>query len=193
MSLPTLSVPVPYFRFFRQLSLISIIFLCFTDGSISPPPDTSGSGTTTSGSTYIICAWCQKAGPKLFTLKTPTLTKAFCSEYCFTQCRRASFKKNKVCDWCKHVRHTVNYVDFQVHNQHVCLSVCMYVCLWNAIKKERYKVFNSIFLCLPACASRKRRYFKTLLSFCISANSHLHKAKVKLLHKGRWLHPLVSP
>ena len=79
----------------------------FPDGSTSP----DDSNTSAS---YIICAWCQKAGPKLFTLKTPTLTKAFCSEYCFTQCRRASFKKNKVCDWCKHVRHTVNYVDFQV-------------------------------------------------------------------------------
>ena len=36
----------------------------------------------------------------------------FCSELCFSQCRRASFKKNKICNWCKHVRHTVNYVDF---------------------------------------------------------------------------------
>lgn len=75
----------------------------------------------------ILCAWCQKVGMKLFTLKTTTGCKAFCSELCFTQCRRASFKKNKVCDWCKHVRHTVNYVDFQDGEQQ--LQFCSDKCL----------------------------------------------------------------
>lgn len=62
-----------------------------------------------------VCAWCQKvaSNKQLFSLKTPTGQKAFCSEVCFTQCRRANFKRNKTCDWCRHVRHTVNYVDFQ--------------------------------------------------------------------------------
>ncbi|KAH7937934.1 hypothetical protein HPB49_017770 [Dermacentor silvarum] len=64
---------------------------------------------------------------KLFTLKTTNGSKAFCSELCFTQCRRASFKKNKVCDWCKHVRHTVNYVDFQDGEQQ--LQFCSDKCL----------------------------------------------------------------
>ncbi|XP_069104562.1 sine oculis-binding protein homolog isoform X2 [Argopecten irradians] len=82
-------------------------------------------GTLPSG--YITCAWCQKPGIKLFTLKTSTTTKAFCSEVCFTQCRRASFKKNRVCDWCKHVRHTVNYVDFQDGEQQ--LQFCSAKCL----------------------------------------------------------------
>lgn len=62
------------------------------------------------------CAWCRKvAAAKQFSLKTstPLGEKAFCSEVCFTQCRRASFKRNKTCDWCRHTRHTVNYVDFQ--------------------------------------------------------------------------------
>ncbi|XP_077539652.1 sine oculis-binding protein homolog A-like, partial [Haemaphysalis longicornis] len=36
----------------------------------------------------ILCAWCQKVGMKLFTLKTTSGSKAFCSELCFTQCRR---------------------------------------------------------------------------------------------------------
>lgn len=76
---------------------------------------------------YIICAWCQKPGVKLFTLKTLNGSKVFCSEVCFTQCRRASFKKNKVCDWCKHVRHTVNYVDFQDGEQQ--LQFCSEKCL----------------------------------------------------------------
>ncbi|GAB1605095.1 sine oculis-binding protein homolog A-like isoform X1 [Argonauta hians] len=76
---------------------------------------------------YIICAWCQKPGLKLFTLKTLNGSKVFCSEVCFTQCRRASFKKNKICDWCKHVRHTVNYVDFQDGEQQ--LQFCSEKCL----------------------------------------------------------------
>lgn len=78
-------------------------------------------------STRIICSWCQKSGSKLFTLKSGSGHKAFCSELCFTQCRRASFKKNKVCDWCKHVRHTVNYVDFQ--DGEIQLQFCCEKCL----------------------------------------------------------------
>ena len=85
----------------------------------SPAKSTVGGSTAGGGAGYIICAWCQKTGTKLFTLQTANVTKAFCSEFCFTQCRRASFKKNKVCDWCKHVRHTVNYVDFQVSTEGV--------------------------------------------------------------------------
>lgn len=65
-----------------------------------------------SSSSSSLCGWCQKPGLKLFTLRTADGSKAFCSELCFTQCRRASFKKNKICNWCKHVRHTVNYVDY---------------------------------------------------------------------------------
>ncbi|CAG2101343.1 unnamed protein product [Medioppia subpectinata] len=75
----------------------------------------------------IVCAWCAKVGMKLFTLRTANGCKAFCSELCFTQCRRASFKKNKICDWCKHVRHTVNYVDFQDGEQQ--LQFCSNKCL----------------------------------------------------------------
>lgn len=37
----------------------------------------------------------------------------FCSEPCFSQSRRATFKRAKTCDWCRHVRHAVSYVDFQ--------------------------------------------------------------------------------
>lgn len=59
-----------------------------------------------------LCGWCGKQGLKLFTLRTADGSKGFCSELCFSQCRRASFKKNKICNWCKHVRHTVNYVDY---------------------------------------------------------------------------------
>lgn len=43
------------------------------------------------------CAWCQKLGVRLFTLQTDNgETKTLCSEVCFNQYRRASFKRNRV-------------------------------------------------------------------------------------------------
>lgn len=43
------------------------------------------------------CAWCQKLGIRSFTLRTDNGdSKTLCSEVCFNQYRRASFKKNKV-------------------------------------------------------------------------------------------------
>ncbi|KAJ8927828.1 hypothetical protein NQ314_019711 [Rhamnusium bicolor] len=57
------------------------------------------------------CGWCGKSVEENTGLTSASAT--FCSELCFSQSRRASFKKNKTCDWCRHVRHTVSYVDFQ--------------------------------------------------------------------------------
>ncbi|GIX82433.1 sine oculis-binding protein homolog [Caerostris extrusa] len=95
--------------------------------SRSPLPDSESVTSNTNGGT-IICAWCLKTGLKLFTLKTSSgKTKAFCSEPCFNQCRRAAFKKNRVCNWCRHVRHTVNYVDFKDGDEQ--LQFCSDKCL----------------------------------------------------------------
>lgn len=62
----------------------------------------------------IFCGWCKREvpdnSPKFLT--TPDGPR-YCSESCFTQSRRASFKKAKTCDWCRHLRHAVSYVDFQ--------------------------------------------------------------------------------
>jgi hypothetical protein len=58
------------------------------------------------------CGWCGKAVDENTGLSSAAAT--FCSELCFSQSRRANFKKNKTCDWCRHVRHTVSYVDSQV-------------------------------------------------------------------------------
>nr|XP_044248867.1 sine oculis-binding protein homolog [Drosophila takahashii] len=60
------------------------------------------------------CCWCHRpiaenAPDYLTSCDGPR----YCSESCFAQSRRASFKKAKTCDWCKHVRHAVSYVDFQ--------------------------------------------------------------------------------
>ncbi|XP_017774672.1 PREDICTED: sine oculis-binding protein homolog [Nicrophorus vespilloides] len=57
------------------------------------------------------CGWCGKVVDDSNGLSSGSST--FCSELCFSQSRRANFKKNKTCDWCRHVRHTVSYVDFQ--------------------------------------------------------------------------------
>ncbi|XP_037818542.1 sine oculis-binding protein homolog A-like isoform X1 [Lucilia sericata] len=89
------------------------------DDSKSP----NSAGKTYSTTTNIIddkivdyqnCCWCRRPVPEnapefLTTSDGPR----YCSESCFTQSRRASFKKAKTCDWCKHVRHAVSYVDFQ--------------------------------------------------------------------------------
>lgn len=57
------------------------------------------------------CGWCGKTVDENNGLLSGQ--SSFCSELCFSQSRRANFKKNKTCDWCRHVRHTVSYVDFQ--------------------------------------------------------------------------------
>lgn len=65
------------------------------------------------------CGWCDKSlVSKAFTFRAAAAEsddeKAFCTEQCFSQYRRANFKRNKTCDWCRHLRHTVvNCVDFQ--------------------------------------------------------------------------------
>lgn len=58
-------------------------------------------------------------------LKPPD-QQVFCSDVCFAQCRRAAFKRAKVCDWCKHVRHTVTYVD--LHDGRRQLQFCSDKC-----------------------------------------------------------------
>lgn len=61
-----------------------------------------------------ICSWCRRivSSSSSEILGSPD-GPLFCSESCFSQSRRANFKRAKVCDWCKHVRNAVNYVDFQ--------------------------------------------------------------------------------
>ncbi|XP_052873139.1 sine oculis-binding protein homolog B [Anopheles cruzii] len=61
-----------------------------------------------------ICQWCRKVIPAHQTgILGTTEGMIFCTEACFSQSRRASFKRAKTCDWCRHVRHAVSYVDFQ--------------------------------------------------------------------------------
>lgn len=74
------------------------------------------------------CCWCKRqltSGTKR-SLTTPEGLK-YCTESCFFQSRRASFKRIKMCDWCKHVRHAVNYVDFQdgISQLQFCSDGCL--------------------------------------------------------------------
>ncbi|XP_030375396.1 sine oculis-binding protein homolog [Scaptodrosophila lebanonensis] len=63
---------------------------------------------------YNNCCWCHRPiAENAPDYLTSSDGPRYCSESCFTQSRRASFKKAKTCDWCKHVRHAVSYVDFQ--------------------------------------------------------------------------------
>ncbi|KAL1374309.1 hypothetical protein pipiens_018156 [Culex pipiens pipiens] len=76
-----------------------------------------------------ICGWCRRGVPPNQTGCIAGTTEGiiFCSESCFSQSRRASFKRAKTCDWCRHVRHAVSYVDFQdgVTQLQFCSDKCL--------------------------------------------------------------------
>ncbi|XP_058457977.1 sine oculis-binding protein homolog A [Malaya genurostris] len=75
-----------------------------------------------------ICQWCRRGVPPNHTgILGTTEGTIFCSESCFSQSRRASFKRAKTCDWCRHVRHAVSYVDFQdgVTQLQFCSEKCL--------------------------------------------------------------------
>uniref|UniRef100_A0A3B4AGZ9 Sine oculis binding protein homolog n=1 Tax=Periophthalmus magnuspinnatus TaxID=409849 RepID=A0A3B4AGZ9_9GOBI len=76
---------------------------------------------------HIVCVWCQKEGVKRYSLCMGSELKSFCSEKCFAACRRAYFKRNKACDWCKHVRYTKEYLDFGSGEER--LQFCSTKCL----------------------------------------------------------------
>lgn len=74
------------------------------------------------------CGWCKSqipfGAPEILT--TPEGLK-YCTESCFTQSRRASYKRAKTCEWCKHIRHAVSYVNF--HDGATQLQFCSEKCL----------------------------------------------------------------
>ncbi|XP_050308980.1 sine oculis-binding protein homolog [Anthonomus grandis grandis] len=71
------------------------------------------------------CGWCGKSIEE--NNSVVSATAAFCSELCFSQSRRASFKRNKTCDWCRHSHHTVSYVELQDNSTQ--LQFCSDSCL----------------------------------------------------------------
>ncbi|XP_025206440.1 sine oculis-binding protein homolog [Melanaphis sacchari] len=117
--------------------------------SKSTEPETSSDeynspqSPTTSNSPVqqMICGWCDKTLiAKAFTFRTAESDneKVFCSEQCFSHYRRANFKRNKTCDWCRHLRHTVNCVDFQDgdHQLQFCSDKCLNQYKMNIFCKE---------------------------------------------------------
>ncbi|CAD7087845.1 unnamed protein product [Hermetia illucens] len=90
------------------------------DTSGAPSHDSSREDSRSPSSTKnyekieTLCGWCKRLVPQNSPdfLATPEGPR-YCSESCFAQSRRASFKRAKTCDWCRHVRHAVSYVDFQ--------------------------------------------------------------------------------
>ncbi|XP_018322260.1 sine oculis-binding protein homolog [Agrilus planipennis] len=87
----------------RRKGKPKMIPYCSQNGSTSSGPDSP----KYSGS----CDWCSHVVDDNKAISSAGAV--FCSELCFSQSRRANFKKNKTCDWCRHVRHTISYVDFQ--------------------------------------------------------------------------------
>ncbi|XP_057319323.1 sine oculis-binding protein homolog A isoform X1 [Microplitis mediator] len=84
------------------------------------------------------CSWCGRTGgtwePVSASLACEgtsnsgfTNSNRFCSEACFAAGRRAAFKRARTCDWCRHVRHSVSYVDF--HDGESQLQFCSDKCL----------------------------------------------------------------
>ncbi|CAD6227839.1 GSCOCG00006297001-RA-CDS [Cotesia congregata] len=81
------------------------------------------------------CSWCGRTGGTWEPVSAcegtsnPGLTNSnrFCSEACFAAGRRAAFKRARTCDWCRHVRHSVSYVDF--HDGESQLQFCSDKCL----------------------------------------------------------------
>ncbi|TRY98810.1 hypothetical protein DNTS_021084 [Danionella cerebrum] len=120
-----------------------------------PPPLIKAPSEEDGSNVQIMCAWCQKVGVKRYSLSMGSELKSFCSEKCFAACRRAYFKRNKareeegipqhtvaketprlvlktnsdvlVCDWCKHIRHTKEYLDFGAGERR--LQFCSAKCL----------------------------------------------------------------
>ncbi|XP_039528359.1 sine oculis-binding protein homolog A isoform X2 [Pimephales promelas] len=120
-----------------------------------PPPLIKAPAEEDTSNVQIMCAWCQKVGVKRYSLSMGSELKSFCSEKCFAACRRAYFKRNKareeegvphhslskdtprlvlktnsdvlVCDWCKHIRHTKEYLDFGAGERR--LQFCSAKCL----------------------------------------------------------------
>ncbi|XP_045065054.1 sine oculis-binding protein homolog A-like isoform X6 [Coregonus clupeaformis] len=105
----------------REHGNMPIIVPLIPPPMIKPPADEDVSNV------QIMCAWCQKVGVKRYSLNMGTELKSFCSEKCFAACRRAYFKRNKVCDWCKHIRHTKEYLDFGAGERR--LQFCSAKCL----------------------------------------------------------------
>lgn len=90
--------------------------LPFHNDSTSSSPDEM----TDVGHRLISCSWCGRIGETWEPGRTNSLSCGminalgqFCSEACFAAGRRAAFKRARTCDWCRHVRNPISYVDFQ--------------------------------------------------------------------------------
>ncbi|CAG0924887.1 unnamed protein product, partial [Notodromas monacha] len=86
----------------------------------------------------IICSWCQNVGSNQFSLQTNNGERSFCSELCFNKYRRASFKKSKLCDWCKGFRNSADYVDYRDGESKLlfCSETCLNKYKMNIFCKE---------------------------------------------------------
>uniref|UniRef100_UPI00358EBF75 uncharacterized protein n=1 Tax=Myxine glutinosa TaxID=7769 RepID=UPI00358EBF75 len=73
----------------KDYSNVSLVIPLVPHPLVKTPPEEESQGG------QAVCAWCQKSGSKRYTLSMGSEAKNFCSEKCFTSCRRAYFKRNK--------------------------------------------------------------------------------------------------
>ncbi|CAG0878607.1 unnamed protein product [Darwinula stevensoni] len=93
-----------------------------------------------------MCSWCQNLGPRQFTVpeekesagKGKGKGKDFCSELCFTQYRRATFKRNQICDWCKNPANSIAHVEYSPTDTQLqfCSEECVKQLKMNVFCKE---------------------------------------------------------
>ncbi|XP_031825486.1 sine oculis-binding protein [Nomia melanderi] len=76
------------------------------------------SSSTCSGDAF--CSWCGQTTETCKSEKTNSVPcntintlGHFCSDACFAAGRRAVFKRAKTCNWCRHIKNPISYVDFQ--------------------------------------------------------------------------------
>ncbi|KAK2716679.1 sine oculis-binding protein homolog [Artemia franciscana] len=137
------------------------------------------------------CFWCFKLGPKAYSQKNPSTNDkhTFCCELCFSQWRRATFKKGKICDWCKHVRNTVNYTD-QLDGEHA-LQFCSDKCL-NSYKMSVFCKETQAHLQLLQCMNGSESKAK---SNHLSAKEvkKLPRADIDLITPELWMRNCKDP
>lgn len=107
--------------------------LSLQTGLASPRAHENSDSASDSPDGATMCSWCGRAegtwepGGAYVTYGRASGSGQFCSESCFAAGRRAAFKRARTCDWCRHVRPSMSYTDFQDGDNQ--LQFCSQKCL----------------------------------------------------------------
>ena len=124
-----------------------------------------------------MCSWCHRAegtwepGGGCVPYGRASGSVQFCSESCFAAGRRAAFKKARTCEWCKHVRPSMSFKDFQVRS-------IFFACTFLKLRKtRRFLTQNSVKFQdgehqLQFCSQKCLNQYKMNI-FCRETQAHL--------------------